>query len=121
MEQQVQRWKRFGKLLRRARTRAGYGLREFAQKVDLSPTYISRVETGKIPPPTERRIKVMARLLELPADDLYSAAGKVDPDIEAYIRRVKTLPGFLRAAKKAGLGASDFESRTRQLQRRMKS
>ena len=121
MEQHVQLWKRFGGLLRRSRVRAGFGLREFALKVELSPTYISRVETGKIPPPTERRIKVIARLLEVPADDLYSAAGKVDPDIEAYIRRIKTLPGFLRAAKKAGLSASDFESRTRQLQRRMKS
>ena len=97
--------------------KAGYGLREFAQKVNLSPTYISRVETGKIPPPTEKRIKVMARLLDVTADELYTAAGKVDPEIEAYIRRVKTLPAFLRAAKKAGLGAEDFERRTRALRR----
>jgi transcriptional regulator with XRE-family HTH domain len=120
MEQSVQQWKKFGSLLRRSRTKAGFGLREFAQKVDLSPTYISRVETGKIPPPTQKRIKSMARLLNVKVDDLYAAAGKVDPEVEAYIRRVKTLPAFLRAAKKAGLGASDFEKRTRQLMRRKK-
>jgi transcriptional regulator with XRE-family HTH domain len=117
MEQAVQQWKRFGSLLRRSRIKAGFGLREFAQKVELSPTYISRVETGKIPPPTERRIKVMARLLAVPVDDLYSAAGKVDPDIEAYIRKVRSLPAFLRAARKAGLGDEDFARRTKQLQR----
>jgi transcriptional regulator with XRE-family HTH domain len=117
MEQPVSVWKRFGSLLRRSRVKAGYGLREFAQKVDLSPTYISRVETGKIPPPTERRIKVMARLLDVTADELYTAAGKVDPEIEAYIRRVKTLPAFLRAAKKAGLDADDFARRTKILKR----
>jgi len=102
-------------LLRRQRIKAGFGLREFASRIDLSPTYISRVETGKIPPPTEKRIRSMARLLGVPADDLYTAAGKLDPEIEAYIRRVKTLPGFLRAAKKAGLKADDFENLTRKI------
>lgn len=115
MEAQVQRWKRFGKLLRRSRLNAGFGLREFAGKVDLSPTYISRVETGKIPPPTQKRIKVMARILSVPPDDLYSAAGKLDPDVEAYIRRVKSLPAFLRAARKAGLGNEDFEAMARRI------
>lgn len=121
MEHMAPQWKKFGSLLRRSRVKAGFGLREFAQKVELSPTYISRVETGKIPPPTQRRIKTMARLLHVPVDELYNAAGKVDPEIEAYIRRVRTLPAFLRTAKKAGLGEADFASRTKQLQRKLKS
>lgn len=108
-------WRRFGALLRRLRLRAGFGLREFAQKVDLSPTYISRVETGKIPPPTERRLKIMARLLDIPPDVLYASAGKVDPDVEVYVRRVRSLPAFLRAARKAGLGEADFERMARRL------
>ncbi len=118
MEAHVQRWKRFGSLLRRSRLGAGLGLREFANKVELSPTYISRVETGKIPPPTERRIKVMARLLGVPMDDLYTAAGKIDPDVEDYIRKVKGLPEFLRVAHREGLGQKEFEALTGRISRK---
>jgi hypothetical protein len=51
----------------------------------------------------------MAKLLDVNADELYTAAGKVDPDIQAYIRRIEALPRFLKAARRAGYGQKDFE------------
>ncbi|MBK6918537.1 MAG: helix-turn-helix transcriptional regulator [Deltaproteobacteria bacterium] len=38
---------RFGERIRRLRTEQKLGLREFATKVGISPTYLSRIETSR--------------------------------------------------------------------------
>ena len=54
----------FGELLRATRVAKGYSLRKFAELVDVSPTYLSQVEQGKVErPATEGRVRAMAGAL----------------------------------------------------------
>jgi transcriptional regulator with XRE-family HTH domain len=39
-----------GQTIRRQREQSGYGLRAFAQLVEVSPSWLSRIETGKANP-----------------------------------------------------------------------
>ena len=56
--------KHFGTMLRERRIAKGYSLRKFAELVDVSPTYLSLVETGKAEyPPSAERVRVMAEVL----------------------------------------------------------
>jgi len=102
-------WEKFGSLLRKYRRQAGYGLREFAALLELSPTYISRVENGYIAPPTTERLHTMAKVLRVDADELYGAAGKLDPKLLAYAVRISSFPAFLRRARKQRWTAEDFD------------
>ena len=50
--------KNFGSVLRATRVEKGFSLRKFAEKVGVSPTYLSLVETGQATyQPTVDRIK----------------------------------------------------------------
>jgi transcriptional regulator with XRE-family HTH domain len=88
---------------------AGYSLREFASRMGLSAGYVSRVETGKEAPPTVARIRKMAGLLSCDPDELFSVAGKVDPDLVRYICSVPAVVAFLRFARRRGLTCDEIE------------
>jgi transcriptional regulator with XRE-family HTH domain len=68
---------RFGERIRRKRTEQKLGLREFATKVGISPTYLSRIETSEEKaPPAEEVIRKMADpALNDSFDELMTLAG----------------------------------------------
>lgn len=94
----------FGKRIQELRKRKmetdpSFSLRQFAAKVGISPTFVSKIENGEFDPPSAENIKKMAALLECNADELLALAGKVDPDIAEIIRKKpKALADFLRVA-----------------------
>ena len=94
----------FGKRIRELRekkrdTDPSFSLRQFAAKVGISPTFLSKIENGDFDPPSAENIKKMAALLDCNADELLALAGKVDPDISEIIRKKpKALADFLRVA-----------------------
>ncbi len=53
----------FGAMLRETRTAAGWTLEALAAAIGVSTVYLSRVELGKTPPPTEARTRDIARAL----------------------------------------------------------
>jgi transcriptional regulator with XRE-family HTH domain len=68
----------FGDLLRATRVAKGYSLRKFAELADMSPTYLSQVEQGKVErPPTADRVETMAKLLGQNVDEWIALAGRV--------------------------------------------
>ena len=103
----------FGKRVRDLRekkreTDPSFSLRQFAAKVGISPTFVSKIENGEFDPPSAENIKKMAALLDCNADELLALAGKVDPDISEIIRKKpKALADFLRVAN----GRSEEEIR----------
>jgi transcriptional regulator with XRE-family HTH domain len=64
-----------------------FSVRQVAGRVGVEPSYLSKVERGLVPPPSEETIRRIARELELDADVLLALAGKISSDLHAAIRR----------------------------------
>ena len=82
----------FGDYLRKVREqrRAGdatFSVRQLASRVGVEPSYLSKVERGQQPPPSEKTIIALARELDEDADVLLALAGKVSGDLQSIIRR----------------------------------
>ena len=109
--------KHFGEVLREARLAKGYSLRKFAEKVGISPTYLSLVEQGKVEsPPTADRVKQMAELLEENSDEWIALAGRVPGDLPEIIQQQPTgMPELLREA--SGLTAEQLRKVTDQIRK----
>jgi HTH-type transcriptional regulator, competence development regulator len=92
-----------GQHIRKKREEKGLGLREMARKVDISPTYLSRVETDEeTTPPSEDTLRTIADVLDTSLDELMHLAGRVPSDVGDMIKRDPDLPQFLRTAKLQG-------------------
>jgi len=67
----------FGEFVKNRRLALNYGLREFAKMVDLSPTFISKMEVGDFKPPKEKNIIKIANKLAVDSDYLLALANKI--------------------------------------------
>jgi HTH-type transcriptional regulator, competence development regulator len=81
-----------GALLRESREarRAGdrsFSVRQVAARVGVQPSYLSKVERGEVPPPSEETLIRLAAELELDPDLVLALAGKVSRDLQETIRR----------------------------------
>lgn len=95
-----------------------FSLRKFAEAVGISPTFLSKVETGEFAPPAPERIKKMAQLLEMDADELLALANKLDPDLsEIIMDQPRAMADFLRTARDAGLTEDDIRKITERIRR----
>ena len=72
------------RLARRA-TDPSFSLRQVATRVGIQPGYLSRIETGDTPPPSEATITALARDLGENEDLALALAGKVSHDLRAII------------------------------------
>ncbi len=77
--------KSLGDVIREARANTG-GLREFAKKLGVSPSYMSDIENDRRVP-AEDIIRKMANLLNLDFDNLMAMAGRFGKDADRYMRR----------------------------------
>jgi transcriptional regulator with XRE-family HTH domain len=107
--------------LREARKKddANYSLRKFAEAIGISPTFLSKVEKGEFDPPAPGRIKKMAELLEVDADELLALARKMDPDLKEIIQdQPKAMADFLRTARDLNVSDDELRKLTERLRRR---
>ena len=113
--------KEFGERIRQLReakkaTDPSFSLRQFANKVGISATFLSKVETGQFAPPAAKTIKKMAPLLETDTDELLALAKKKDPDLDnIIIEQPKAMADFLRTAREKGLTAEDIQKITEKI------
>ena len=83
---------------RRERLRAtdkAFSVRQLAGRIDVQPSYLSKVERGEVGPPSEATIVRIAKELDVDADVLLALAGKVSSDLQKVIRRRPELFGDL--------------------------
>ncbi|RKG66334.1 XRE family transcriptional regulator [Corallococcus sp. CA054B] len=86
-----------------------FGLREMAKMLEISPAYLSRIETNEEKnPPAEELLQKIADLLGDDFDKLMSLAGRVSTDVKEYITQDEGLPQFLRTARQQGLTSRDL-------------
>ncbi len=64
-----------------------YSLRWLAAEAGLEPSYLSKIERGLAPPPSEAKIRAIAAALEEDPDVLLALAGKVSSDLQEAIRK----------------------------------
>jgi transcriptional regulator with XRE-family HTH domain len=86
----------FGKSIRQWRLEKGWGLRGFAKQVGVSPTFLSKMETGQGPLPGEKTICKMAVLLRKDPDALLGMADKLASDVKAIIISQPAYARFIR-------------------------
>jgi transcriptional regulator with XRE-family HTH domain len=104
----------------RKRTDPNFSLRKFAKAVGISPTFLSKIETGEFDPPAADKIIRMAELLEIDADELLAIAEKVDPELTEIIReRPVAMADFLRTTR--GMSADKLRELTERIRRETES
>lgn len=74
----------FGSYIRQEREARGISLRKFAKMLDISPTYLSKVERDEEKPSAAMVIRI-AEVLQLNKDELLGKAGKIAPDVMEII------------------------------------
>ena len=82
----------FGKHIRERREALlrddrSFSVRQVAARVGFQPSYLSKVERGEQPPPSEEKIVALARELGEDPDVLLALAGKVSNELQQVIRK----------------------------------
>lgn len=98
----------FGKVLRTLRTTAGLSLREVARELEVSPTYLSLVETGKSPPPVEEKIRQIEAQLGVPPGSLLSFTKRYPSHVTDLLLENPEAVKFIEAAYERDFTADDF-------------
>lgn len=99
---------RFGGHLRKLRVQRGIGLRKLAMTIGISPTYLSKVERGEMPPPSERQVIALANILGQDKDVFLGIAGRIQSDLPAIIQKNPSkYAALLRALRK--FRGADFD------------
>jgi len=82
------------------RTDASYSVRQVAFRIGIQPAYLSSVERGLQSPPSEEKIRLLARELDEDPDVLLAMAGKVSTDLlDAIRKRPKLFARLIRELK----------------------
>lgn len=95
----------FGKYLRSTREQkrksdSRFSVRQLAARVGVEPSYLSKVERGEQPPPSEKTILALAAELDEDPDVLLALGGKVSSDLQTVIlNRPKLFADLIRQLK----------------------
>jgi len=76
----------FGTFVRNNRESKGVSLRVLAQRAEVNPAYLSRVEAGKVPP-SDQLVARLATLLDCSEEELFLLAGKLPATIQEFVKR----------------------------------
>ena len=107
--------KRFGVKLRELRIKAGMTQRELAGRITIDFTYLSKIENGVMPPPSEKVILQLATALNTDRDELLTLAGKIPPDIAKLLKDQETIK-FLRSDRVQKKVGADKEEAVHRLE-----
>jgi HTH-type transcriptional regulator, competence development regulator len=79
---------------------ARYSVRQVAARIGVQPAFLSKVERGEQPPPSEAKIVALARELDEDSDVLLALAGKVSTDLQrAIVKRPQLFAELIRQLK----------------------
>ena len=107
----------FGTKLRELRKAAGLTLRALAEKAGVDFTYLSKMETGKLPyTPAPGTIRTLAEVLRTNPLELLSLADKLPPELN-QISEVPAARRFMERAQRVA-SPQDWEALLNVLERR---
>jgi transcriptional regulator with XRE-family HTH domain len=99
----------FGKTLRALRRKNQMSQAELANAVRMDISYISKLENGRVPPPSEAILRGLAARLHVDTDELLVSAGKMPADLERSLATSPRALQFLREAMSATLDAAAWD------------
>lgn len=99
--------KSFGNKIKDARKSRGLSQRQLAEQVNIDYSYLSKIERGKVDPPSEKVLLDIAEVLEIDNDELLYLAEKAPSDLDEVITEAPYIPSILRRAR--GLTREDWE------------
>ncbi len=92
----TKRAQQLGRLIKKNRQAKGLSLRAAAEKMGYHHSYLARIEIGDYQSPAPKQLKAIARVLDIPVEDLYALAGYQVPDrlpdFAPYLRAKFDLP-----------------------------
>ena len=97
---------KFGRYIRQRREALrlrdpSYSVRQVAARIGVEPSYLSKIERDLERPPSERRVRALARELAEDPDHLLAMAGKVSSDLhQAICHRPHLLATVIREIEK---------------------
>jgi transcriptional regulator with XRE-family HTH domain len=89
---------KFGAFIRQKREAKGLSLREMARKIQVSPTFLSKVETENWKP-GEEKLQRIAEVIGCEPDDLFALAGRVPTELTDIIKQSPSHAALLREAR----------------------
>jgi len=97
-----------GERLRGARLAHQIGLRELARRLEITPSYLSDIESDRRVP-AEPVLEAMAAQLELSFDGLMALGGRLGEETTRYVRRVPAAAQLFRRISEKGLDESELK------------
>lgn len=94
----------FGQRLRELRKDRGMSQKELAKRVEIDFTYLSKIETGSMDPPSEKTILALAKALNADSDELLVLAKKIPSDLaeQLDLEAIRFLRSHRRQGKEPG-------------------
>ena len=90
----------FGSVIRERRTAMGISLNDFAERLEISTAYWSRIERDQENPPRDELIERAAAILGARMDDLFVEAQRLPPDMRKDMAKVVQAYRRLRSVGK---------------------
>jgi transcriptional regulator with XRE-family HTH domain len=107
--------KSFGNTLRNIRRARSISQRDLAHKVGVDFSYISKLENGRIPPPSADTIVKISEALSVEPAVLLSLTGKLPSEVKEMLGGSLAALEFLTEAKSLSLREKDWKSLTKRL------
>lgn len=96
-----------GRKIREKRLEMQLSLSEAAEMLDVSPTYLSRLEHGHlVTPPSEAVLTKLADLLDLDADTVLAAAGRIPQAVMEKLHHDSDLISFIIKLEKRDISGA---------------
>jgi len=100
---------KLGDRLKKKRSLKKLGLRETANLVGISATYLSRIENNvETSPPSEEKIRKLSEILDDDFDELMRLADRVPTEVADLIKSDANMPAFLRKARQENISAEEL-------------
>lgn len=99
----------FGEVLRVRRRAANLSQREFAERLGVDFSYISKLENDRLPPPAADTVVAICRILGCPAEELLALTGKFPSEVQGAVGRNPRAQQFLMRAQRMGLTDDEWE------------
>ena len=105
----------FGEVLRELRRSRGISQRQLATKSGMDFSYISKIENGRLPPPSADTVMKISNALEVAPDQLLALTGKLPTEVINAIGSSVAAMQFVRSAQSMGLSEDEWQKLSREL------